>query len=336
MTTTDLELRSPERELAAHTGDPAYKQFSAEMIALIGKAIMPDRHQPHELYFILELAATYGLDPFTREIQAIRWTRNAEGAVQAVVGRDGLLAIAQRHPDYLGFRCAAVYANDEFEVTPEPAEWKLPDGRAVYTKFRHAFKGFDRNDRGELLGAFAEVYREGKAPTDFMAYLPDYDKGGSSDKSPWLKMKDVMIEKVALVTALRLAFRIGGLYIREELSGVMLDPDGKRVTSPGEEEPDYGPDPVVAEHLRRLFDHTGNRYLPAKRRLLLRDLDDQGRAELVQRLEREILDEGGEPPARPDPDELEVEEVAEADVSVDEPAEDIPFGEAEQGKLPDA
>ena len=315
------------------------------MIALIGKAIMPDRHQPHELYFILELAATYGLDPFTREIQAIRWTRNAEGSVQAVVGRDGLLAIAQRHPDYLGFRCAAVYANDEFEVLPDPAVWKLPDGRELYTKFRHAFKGFARTDRGELLGAFAEVYREGKAPTDFMAYLSDYDQGSKSDKSPWLKMKDVMIEKVALVTALRLAFRIGGLYIREELSGVMLAPDGQRVQAPGEEEPDYGDDPVVAEHLRRLFDHLGSRYLPAKRRLLLRDLDEAGRADLVARLEREILEEGGEPPARPDPEEVEA--VDDADVEVvddvlgDEPrtepadaAEDVQFGDdGEQGKL---
>jgi phage recombination protein Bet len=334
MTTTDIELRSPERALSAHTGEPAYKQFSAEMIALIGKAIMPERHQPHELYFILELAATYGLDPFTREIQAIRWTRNAEASVQAVVGRDGLLAIAQRHPDYLGFRCAAVYAQDDFAVLAEPTEWKLPDGRSVFTKFRHGFEGFDREGRGPLLGAYAEVYREGKAPTDFMAYLEDYDKGSSSDKSPWLKMKDVMIEKVALVTALRLAFRIGGLYIREELSGVMLAPDGQRVPAPGEEEPDYGDDPVVAEHLRRLFDHLGSRYLPAKRRLLLRDLDEAGRAELVARLEREILDEGGEPPARPDPDELE-EVVDDADVVVEQqPEDDVPFGEdGEQGKL---
>jgi phage recombination protein Bet len=329
---TGTALAVAQERRPMHTGEPAYKQFSSEMIALVGKAIMPDRFKAHELYFILELAATYGLDPFTKEIQAIRWTRNADSAVQAVVGRDGLLAIAQRHPDYLGFRCAAVYEKDDFAVLADPVEWKLPNGEPVYTKFRHSFQGFAKQGRGKLLGAFAEVYRQGKTPTDFMAYLEDYDKGSSSDKSPWLKLKDVMIEKVALVTALRLAFRVSGLYIREELSGVMLDPEGRKVEAPGEE-PDYGEDAWTARRLEDLFDALG--YLPAKRSLVLTGLDEEGRQELVAKLEREIIDAGGTPPVPPDPAELaDVEAVAVAEEDVDADAATIDFPEpGDQARL---
>ena len=302
-TSRELE-RVGDRAPGMHTGQPAYQAYSEEMRRLVGKAIMPDKYEPHELYYVLELAATYNLDPFTREIQAVRFSRNAgAGAVQIVVGRDGLLAIAQRHPDYMGFRCEAFYEKDETELLDQPTEWPLPDGRRVYTRYRHKAASLSRGEkgRGKLLGAFAEVYRHGKVPTDFVAYLEDYDKGGSSDHSPWKKMKDVMIEKVALATALRLAFRVSGLYLMEELSGSLPMPDAP-ADGQGEADSDYGPDAVVAQHLRNLFDHQGNRYLPAKRRLMLAGLDDAGRAELVGRLEREILDDGGTPPERPDPD----------------------------------
>jgi phage recombination protein Bet len=325
--TTGRELeRVGDRSPGMHTGQPAYMAYSEEMRRLVGKAIMPKDYEPHELYYVLELAATYNLDPFTREIQAVRFSRNAgAGAVQIVVGRDGLLAIAQRHPDYMGFRCEAFYEKDETELLDQPVEWPLPDGERVYTRYRHKTPSLARGDkgRGKILGAFAEVYRRGKVPSDFVAYLEDYDRGGSSDRSPWLKMKDVMIEKVALATALRLAFRVSGLYLMEELSGSLPMPDAGGPDA-GEGDPEYGPDAVVAQHLRNLFDHQGSRYLPAKRRLMLAGLDDAGRAELVARLEREILEQGGTPPARPDP--ADVEEVIELDGSqVSE--EGIEFGE---------
>jgi phage recombination protein Bet len=343
--TTGRELeRVGDRSPGMHTGEPAYMAYSEEMRRLVGASIMPKDYEPHELYYVLELAATYNLDPFTREIQAVRFSRNAgSSAVQIVVGRDGLLAIAQRHPDYLGFRCEAFYENDETEMLVEPDIWPLPNGDHVYTRFRHRATTLKRGEkgRGKLLGAFAEVYRRGKVPADFVAYLEDYDKGSSSDRSPWLKMKDVMIEKVALATALRLAFRVSGLYLMEELSGSLPMPDAPADGS-AEADSDYGPDPVIAQHLRNLFDHQGNRYLPAKRRLMLSGLDDEGRAELVARLEREILEQGGTPPARPDPGdvdevvELDSSEVAEDDangIEFGEPAPEPDGGPDDQGSL---
>ena len=145
-TTTSAPTRAAGRELervgdrapGMHTGQPAYMAYSEEMRRLVGKAIMPKDYEPHELYYVLELAATYNLDPFTREIWAVRYSKNADkGAVQIVVGRDGLLAIAQRHPDYLGFRCEAFYENDETELLDVPVEWPLPSGGSVYTRYRH-------------------------------------------------------------------------------------------------------------------------------------------------------------------------------------------------------
>lgn len=297
----DIRERALPERRGLHTGEPAYKQFSDEMIGLIGKTIMPERYQMSELYQVLELAATYKLDPFTRELWAVRYSRNADAAVQVVVGRDGLLAIAERHSDFLGFRNEAVYENDEFEILEAQSDWKLPtlDGtKTVPTQVR--FKAGHPTQRGGLIGAFAEVYRAGRAATFFWAPLEDYDRASTTDKSPWVKMKGVMIEKVALVTALRHAYRVSGLYIIEEMSGMMVDERGKPQTT-ADDEPFYGDDEQVAEHLRLLFDALGAKYLPAKRRLMLTDLDDRGRLEMVERLQAECEAAGIPLPDPPGP-----------------------------------
>jgi phage recombination protein Bet len=315
------------RREGAHLGEPAYKKYDDEMIRLIGASIMPENYKPHELYQVLELAATYKLDPFTKELWAVRYNRNgAAGPIQIVVGRDGLLAIAERHPDFLGFRNQAVYTNDTFELLEEQAEWRLPvkGGGSVVVPTEVRFAAKHPTERGELLGAFAEVYRADRVSTFFWAPLSDYDKGDSSDKSPWRKMKGVMIEKVALVTALRHAYRVSGLYILEEMSGMMMAPDDREFEPPSPGEGVwYGDDEWVAQRLRDLFEALGNRYLPTKRRLILADLDDAGRLDLIARLERECQDAGLELPEPPPP--------AEGEVVVDaSEADDIPFGEPDE------
>jgi phage recombination protein Bet len=310
-----------------HTGEPAYKQFSKEMLSLVAKTIMPPKYSTAELYMGLEIAATYGLDPFTRELWLVRMKEN--GPVVPLVGRDGMLAIAERHSDYRGFRDGVVYEHDEFSVEDVPFE--LPSGQASY--IRHKIKGF--GDRGELLGAWAEVYREGKEPSYFLAYVDQYRRQGNT---PWAKQPDVMIVKVALVNALRKAFRISGLYVGDEVTGASLEMGAARErTASGEPKPLHE-DSRWAERFETLFrlrnEITPGTYLPAKQTLLVSGCEDEAALEeLAGKLEDEIREAGGvvpEPAAEDDEEPLEGEheEPDEAEPTAAEVA-DEPLTDAE-------
>lgn len=305
----DLEL-STKRGL--HTGEPAYEQFAPAMRKLIKDSLLPSEATEADLYYLLEMAATYRLDPFARELWAVKMPgRNAAGGayLTIMVGRDGMLAIAERHPDYRGYRCQAVYANDEFQYHSQPIAH--PDG--THSHVEHSFTVI--GDRGELLGAWAEVYRDGKPPVFFFAKLEEYDKS-DNDYSPWRKQKTVMIEKCALVTALRHAYRISGLYIADEMTNALLAP-AKEVEQVQDGQFNWGDDDDVKFRLADLFTVLGERYTPAKQRVTLAGLDDDGRRDLIARLVKECEEAGIDVPRVRDPEDPEPITADEAEVVED-------------------
>lgn len=312
------------KELA--TQAPAYTKYSQEMIALVGKTIMPKNYQPAELYFVLELAATYGLDPLIKEIWAVRMSENQNEPITVLVGVEGLLAIAERHPDFEGFGNQEVYANDTFkygDVRP------LKDG--TYTHVKHEFSV--TGDRGDLLGAWAEVYRAGRPPVFFWAPMDEYFR--SSGRTPWNKQKTAMIRKVALSNALRRAFKLSGLYIPEEMgsgamrNGARQDPAGAPTSD--EMAATFWDDDEREARVTALFAALDackpGGYLPGRRKVMLASAQtDEERDALMQALEIEIHEAGGiVPPLVPVETEVVEAEVAEA--------EGIPFGEAEDAEF---
>lgn len=77
-------------------------------------------------------------------------------------------------------------------------------------------RGALRDDKGNLIGAFAEVYRsDWKEPAREEVPLAEYNTG----KGNWSKMPETMIKKVAEAAALRMAFPddLGGVYTKEEM-----------------------------------------------------------------------------------------------------------------------
>jgi phage recombination protein Bet len=253
------------------------------------------------------MAATYKLDPFAREIWAVKMPgKNASGSgVVIMVGRDGLLSIAERNPDYRGFRCEAYYENDSLKKLSQPVE--QPDG--TWTYVQHEFE--INKDRGALLGAWAEVYRAGRPPVFFNAKLDEYSKD-NNEYSPWRRMKTVMIEKVALATALRLTYRISGLYLADEMTNASLDrPDEAMKQTPVTAGLNLGDDPQVASWLQMLLDKLAqakpDAYLPGKQRLLLAPLDHEGRVELGAKLQAELYETTGELVELPSDEAEEVE-----------------------------
>jgi hypothetical protein len=154
-----------------HTGRPAYLDFAPEMRKLIKDSLLPAEATDADLYYLLEISATYRLDPFARELWAVKMPgRNAaQGAhLTIMVGRDGMLAIAERHPDYRATAARRSTRTTSSSTAPTRAD----AGRDVLAR-QHSFTDADR---GELLGAWAEVYREGRPPVFFFAPLEEYDK----------------------------------------------------------------------------------------------------------------------------------------------------------------
>src|SRR5690606_24251467 len=104
--------------LAAEAWGPEEKKAVAEFLH-----IEPD--DPALVPF-LAIAAQYGLDPFMREIWLIDTTKRERAengewkdgprTLTPAVGRDGLLKVARRTPEYEGFQAQVVCAKDEFSV----------------------------------------------------------------------------------------------------------------------------------------------------------------------------------------------------------------------------
>lgn len=281
MASQDLDLRPPQEAVVTRDDRGAWDD---KQIALISRTVAKGA-APEELHFFLNVAARYNLDPFQGEIYCskMRGRNGEEGRIAIIVGEQGRLKIANRYPDYLGFRSDAVCENDRFLKLPEPKE--LPGVPGAWSYVEHSYGG--PKERGEILGAWCEVYRQGRPPTYFYAPLDEYMPRDASEKAqkfiPWFSTKSRMIVKCADSTAFRMAFNLAGIYGEEEIEHVRVQAaSGASVI---EDEIAWGDSEEMAEWMRSLFATCNNlkadSYPPAKIRLLLVNLDDEGRQALA-------------------------------------------------------
>lgn len=241
-----------------------------------------------ELHMFLELAARYNLDPFAREIWAVKMGgQNASGGkVTIMVGRDGFLKIANTNPDYEGMEGDVVHANDIFKVTRDK-------GTPVVD---HVYESGPDKSRGEIVGAWAMVYRKGRKPTYFYAPIEEYRPTSESKLkySPWGAQESAMILKCAQATALRQAFSISGLAGAEEMA--RQSPDS------GVHEPDieWGEDDDLAMRLRALVDRANEvkpgSFYPAAVSLALKGKTGDEREAYADSIAEFIVSNGGEVP----------------------------------------
>jgi phage recombination protein Bet len=154
-----------------------------------------------EFQFFVGLGKASGLNPFTREIWAVKYDKNAPA--QVFIGRDGYRKAAQAHSEYDYHQCDAVYENDKFEV--------------INGEVKHAYK---LTNRGALVGAYCIAKRhKSSRPIYVFAELKEYSTGKSLWNSQTGKPA-TMIKKVAESQCLRACFQdlLGGTYGEEEMA----------------------------------------------------------------------------------------------------------------------
>lgn len=191
---------------------------------------------PEECWSLMNLSMARGLNPIAKDCFFIKY----DGTPQVIISKDYYTKRANKNPNYLGKENGIVVLNREGKVEMRTGTIKLKDE--------------------ELLGGWCKVYMANlKYPVTVTAALDEYakkDKDGNL-QSTWKSKTCIMIEKVAIVRALKEAMteEFQGTYAAEELgeaeealSSEVKDVIDMPSAAPTPEKPRYD-DSVVNEAL---------------------------------------------------------------------------------------
>lgn len=152
-----------------------------------------------EYKFFVEICKVRKLNPFTKEVYMIKFDANKPA--QIVVGKDAILKRAILNKNFNGRQQGIIVLSEDGEVTERNGTFKLKSET--------------------LVGGWAKAYRK---DWDYPVYITvSFDevaqkKGNGELNSNWYSKGATMVEKVALVRALREAFveDLGGMVDEDE------------------------------------------------------------------------------------------------------------------------
>lgn len=152
-----------------------------------------------EFKMFTELCKARKLNPFLKEAYIIKFGNQP---ATIVVGKDAILKRAINHKDFNGREQGIIVLNKNGEVENRRGTFKLKDE--------------------ELVGGWAKVYRKGwEYPTEITVSFEEtaQKKKDGNLNNQWATKGATMIEKVALVRALRETFTedLGGMIDRDEV-----------------------------------------------------------------------------------------------------------------------
>lgn len=183
--------------------------WTQERINLLKNTVCPKGISNDEFALFLEQCKRSGLDPLLKEAFCVARRQNIGDRDRPnwvtkhefQPSEAGMLARAERFPDYEGIQAAEVYGKDPISIDY---------GSGLV---EHKVNPAQRS--GGLVGAWARVQRRGK-----LAVVVWVDLSAVEQTTPlWKKMPATMVRKCARVAALRTAYpeAFGGLYVREEM-----------------------------------------------------------------------------------------------------------------------
>jgi phage recombination protein Bet len=267
---------------------PARFAFDNEQLALMKRTVARGADDNAFLMF-LELVGRYKLDPFAKQVYLAKMPgKDGEPPTYTtMIARDGLLAIANRNDDFGGMEGDVLYGTDTISRTKEGFVHLYPEITAA------------ERLKGDIVGAWARVFRGDRVPTFFLAKFASYKRGNKT----WNSYPDAMILKVAESMALRKAYSITGLIPEDEVGahyderyGGIVEQDQGGV----DQEPDWGPDEELARTLRSAFEEANRlrpgSFLPQKVRLKLAGADQAQRTAVLQEVTDFVLRHGGSLP----------------------------------------
>lgn len=152
-----------------------------------------------EFKFFTELCKVRKLNPFLKEAYLIKFGNNP---AQIVVGKDAILKRAIMNKNFNGREQGIIVVNSEGKVEERKGTFRLPNEM--------------------LVGGWARVYRKDHDhPTEITVSFDEVaqHKSDGSLNTNWEKKSATMVEKVALVRALRETFAedFGGMIDEDEM-----------------------------------------------------------------------------------------------------------------------
>ena len=152
-----------------------------------------------EYKFFVEICKVRKLNPFLKEVYAIKYGNQQ---AQIVVGKDAILKRAVKHPKFNGREQGIIIVDKDGKIVERNGSFRL--------------------GTETLVGGWARVYRKDWEHATYISVsLADVaqKKSDGTLNSQWLNHAETMVEKVALVRALRETFveDLGGMIDEDEV-----------------------------------------------------------------------------------------------------------------------